>query len=108
MVSPPTARMRTVGSDTVLFGRQRHALHVDIEGLGEVKAEPAPAGADVEHGLAGLQPELGGDMALLGGLRLVERHVRLLEIGAGILHVLVEEEPVEVTRQIIVTLHVAA
>jgi len=35
-------------------------------------------------------------MALLGRLGLVQRHIRLFEIGAGILHVLVEEEPVEI------------
>ncbi len=103
-----TLRMGAVGGDAVLFGRQRDALHVDVEGLRQIEAEPAPAGADVEHRLAGLQPELGGDVALLGGLRLVERHVGLLEIGAGILHVLVEEEPVEVARQVVVALHVAA
>ena len=46
-------------------------------------------------------------MSLLGGLRFLERHVRPFEIGAGILHVLVEEEPVEFARQIVVALHVA-
>ena len=44
--------------------------------LGEIEAEPAPAGADVEHALAGLDGELGGEVALLGELRLFERRVR--------------------------------
>ena len=55
----------------------------------------------------GFDAQLGGDMALLGELRLLERHVGPLEIGAGILHVLVEEEPVELARQVVVVLDVA-
>ena len=100
-------RAGALGGDGVLLGRQRDAEHVDLEVLGEIEAEPAPARADVEHVLAGLDPQLGGDVALLGELRLLERHVRALEIGAGILHVLVEEEPVELAGQIVVVLHVA-
>ena len=46
-------------------------------------------------------------MALLGGLRLLQRHVGPLEIGAGILHVVVEEELVEFAGEIVVALHVA-
>jgi hypothetical protein len=72
-----------------------------------IEAEPAPAGADVEHSLAGFHCELCGDMALLGHLRLFQRHIRALEIGAGILHVGVEEELVEFARQIVVALDVA-
>ena len=91
----------------MLFGRQRDAEHVGLEALGEIEPEPAPARADVEHVVAGLDAQLGGDVALLGELRLLERHVRSLEIGAGILHVRVEEEPVKFAGQIVVVLHVA-
>ena len=37
-----------------------------MDGLGEIEPEPAPAGADVEHALAGLDRELGREVALLG------------------------------------------
>lgn len=46
-------------------------------------------------------------MRLLGQLGLFQRHFGVGEIGAGILHVLVEEEPVEVARKVVVTLDVA-
>ena len=57
--------------------------------------------------MAGLDAQLRGDVALLGELRLFERHVGALEIGAGILHVFVEEEPIELARQVVVMLDVA-
>ena len=47
-------RAGAFGGDRVLFGRQRDAEHVGLEALGEIEPEPAPAGADVEHVLAGL------------------------------------------------------
>src|SRR5690606_32482085 len=82
--------------NTVLLLRQRHAEDLRLDLPGEIEAEAAPAAADVENGKTGrLQPHLRGDVALLRLLRLVERRVRSLEIGTGILHVLVEEEPVE-------------
>ena len=40
--------------------------------LGQIEAEPAPARADVEHALARLDGELGGEVALLGELRLLQ------------------------------------
>ena len=73
-------------------------------GLGEIERKSAPAGADVEDLHAGCEHELGGEVALLGGLRLLERHVRLLEIGAGILAVAVEEELVEAAVEVVVVL----
>jgi len=47
-------------------------------------------------------------MPLLGELCFLERHVGPLEIGAGILHVLVKEEFVELARKVVVTLDIAA
>ena len=102
-----TLGLGALGGDRVLFGRERDAEHVGLEASCQIEAEPAPAGADVEHGLAGLHPQLRGDVALLGGLRFFERHVGPLEIGAGILHVGVEEELVEFAGQIVVALDVA-
>ena len=75
-------------------------------GLGEVEAEPAPARADVEHPLAGLDGKLGGEVALLGELGLLE--VRALgEVGAGILPVAIEEEVVDGAVDVVVVRHVA-
>ena len=45
-------------------------------------------------------------MVLLGLLRGLEGNARIGEIGAGILHVLVQEEPVEIIRDVVMVLHV--
>ena len=58
--------------DLELLGAERHAGDVAVGELGEVEPEPAPARADIEHALAGLDGELGGKVALLGELRLLE------------------------------------
>ena len=55
-----------------------------------------------------LDQQLGGEMALLGELRVVERLVRVLEIGAAILPVGVEEQRVEPPVEIVVMRDVAA
>src|SRR5215467_8888768 len=49
-----------------LFGRERDAGDVDARDLGEVEAEPAPAGADIERALTAFDDELRRDMSLLG------------------------------------------
>ena len=58
---------------------------------GQIERHAAPARADVESRLAGLDEQFRCDMPFLGELRLVEGHVRPLEIGAGILPVVIEE-----------------
>ena len=58
--------------------------------------------------MPGAQAELGGEQPQLVALRLLQRLLRLAEIGAGIEHVLVEEEFVEVVAEIIVMGDVAA
>src|SRR3546814_11914291 len=55
----------------------------------------------VQHALTRLQVELGGDVGLLVGLRLIEAVGRIGEISAAILPVGVEEEIVEPVRQIV-------
>ena len=88
--------------DGVLLFRQRHTGHVDAAAVGEVEAEPAPARADVEHLHAGLEHELGGEVALLGKLRRFEIGLVVFEIGAGILLVAVEEERIEPAVEVVV------
>jgi len=75
--------------------------------LGEIEGEPAPAAADIQHGLARLEQQFGGEMALLLLLGDFETVVAGVEIGAGILPVVVQELAVEGVRQIIVMGHVA-
>ena len=56
---------------------------------------------------SGFEQELGGEMALLGELRVVERLVRVLEIGAAVLPVGVEEQRVEPAVEIVMMRDVA-
>ena len=62
--------------DLELVLRQRDPEHVDAGDLVQIQRHPAPAAADVEHALPRLQVELGGDMRLLVGLRLLEAVAR--------------------------------
>ncbi len=88
--------------DLELLFRQRDAQHVHIRHTIEIERHAAPAAADVEHLLAGLQGELGGDVRFLVELGLFQAdRLRIGEIGAAILPVRVEEEIVEIVRQII-------
>ena len=84
------------------------AEHVDARDLVQIKRHPAPAAADVEHALAGLEVELGGDMRLLVGLRLLEAVGRIGEVSAAVLQVVVEEERVEVVADVVMVGDVAA
>jgi len=81
----------------VLFLRQRDAGNVRAGDLGHVKAEPAPAAADIEHAqipivAVAAEQQLGGEVTLLGELGVVERLLRALEIAAAVLPVGVEEQ----------------
>ena len=93
--------------DLELLGAERDAGHVAVGRLGEIEPEPAPARADVEHALAGLDGELGRDVALLGELRRIEVVVLGLEVAAGILPVAIEEQVVDGAIDVVVVGHVA-
>ena len=101
------ALQRAAARDVVLLLRQGDAGHVDAVLLAEEQAHAAPARADVEHLLAGHQQHLRGDVLLLVELGLLERLVAVLEVGAGILPVAVEEEIVELAVEVVVVRHVA-
>ena len=75
--------------------------------LGEIERKTAPATADIEDVGARINEKLGGKMALLGELGVVERLVVGLEIGAAILLVGVEEERVEPAVEVVVVSHIA-
>src|SRR5579871_5031021 len=78
-----------------LLLRERDAGHRACASLREIKRQAAPAAADVEHALALPQHQLGGEVPALGELRVVERLIGRLEIGAAVLPIAVEEERVE-------------
>jgi hypothetical protein len=67
----------------VLLLRERDAGHVGAGNLGEIKSKTAPAAADIEHIRTGLDQQLRREVPLLGELRVVERLIRTLEIGAA-------------------------
>ena len=91
-----------------LLARQGHPEDFGAADAREIKRHAAPAAADVENRLARRNRELGGDMALLGLLRGVEPGERRLEIGAGILQVVVEEQPVEPRVEVVMMRGVGA
>ncbi len=59
----------------VLLLGQRHAMGLDAVMPGRVADQPAPAAADVQHPLAGLQAQLAADDVELGDLRLLQRRL---------------------------------
>ena len=87
--------LRAPPRDLQLLLRQGDAGDVDPGDLVQIERHPAPAAADVEHSLARLQMQLGGDVRLLVGLRLFQAVGRVGEVSAAILAVGVEEEVVE-------------
>ena len=103
------AVFQTLGADAFarergLRFRQRDAVADDAVVLGRMDKHRAPAAADVEQPLARLQPELAADMVELVGLRLVDAVGEIGEIAAAVDHAFVEEEPVEVIRDVVVML----
>ena len=91
-----------------LLGREGEAGDGDAAFAREIEREAAPAAADIEHALPRLEQQLRRDMALLVGLRFLDRLVGRQEIGAGVLPVAVEEEIVEHVGEIVVMRHVLA
>jgi hypothetical protein len=66
-----------------------------------VHHQPAPAAADVQQPLAGLQAQLAADVVQLALLRGVQVVVGRLEVGARIDHAPVEPQRVEVVRDVV-------
>ena len=101
LVLEPFRADALAGERSLGFG-QRYAVADDAVMLGRVDQHGAPAAADVEQRLAGLQAQLAADMVELVELRLVDPVREILEVAAAVDHALVEEEPVEVVRNIVV------
>ena len=68
--------------------------------------EAAPAAADVEEPFARLQAQLAADHLQLVALRLRDVVVPVGVVGAGVDHLRIEKERVEVVRQVVVELDV--
>src|SRR5437870_2262762 len=75
--------------------------------LGEIEGKPAPAAPDVEHALVRGDQKLGREVSLFGKLRIVERLTVRLEIGAAVLPIRVEEQPVELAVEIVMVRNIA-
>ena len=85
-----------------LLARQRDAERLDAVLPRGVPDHAAPAAADVEQPLAGLEVELAGDQVVLLGLRLLERRVLGRVDRAGVGHRRAEDELVEAVGDVVV------
>lgn len=92
------------GGEIELVLRQRHAETRRAELLRGAQHERAPAAADVEQPLAGLELDLRQDMVDLLDLRGREIFIAVLEVRARVHHVLVEPQLVELVRHVVVVL----
>jgi len=70
--------------------------------LRRVHDQRPPAAADIEEAFARLEAELAADQIELGLLRLIERVIRLGEVGAGVDHAPIEPETIESVTDIVV------
>ena len=84
-----------------------HARHPAAAALRGAHGQAAPAAADLEDVVRRLELELVDDEVELVELRLVERVLGRLEVGARVHPRLVEEEPVHVVAQVVVLRNVA-
>src|SRR5689334_5236367 len=85
---------------------QRNADRLDAVMFGGPAHKPAPAAADVEQSVARFQSQFPAEMIELLFLRRVEIFRAGFEIRAGIDHMAVEPEPVELVRDIVVVTHI--
>ena len=100
-VAEPLALDRRLGP-LGLLERERHAQRAYAVLAGGVAHHRAPAAADVEQPLAGLQRELAGDQVELRRLRLLQRRVGGLVERAGVGHRRAEHQLVEAVGDVVV------
>ena len=93
------------GRQFKLLLRQRDADAAGAKLAGRAQHQRAPAAADVEQRLAGLQAQLGQDVVDLFLLRFRQRLVAVLEIGARINHPRVQPFGIERVRHVVVVLN---
>src|SRR5579875_1983931 len=93
---------RTPAGERRLRPRQRDAGRAHAVVLGGVQHERAPAAADVEEPLPGLQRELAADHVELALLRVLEGVRGVAEVGTRVDEARSEHEPVEVVGDVVV------
>ena len=96
---------RPLGGELGLRRRKGDPERRDAVLAGGVDHEAAPAAADVEHPLAGLELQFPTDQLELRLLRFLQGLGPLLEQGAAVGHRLVEEECEEIVRDVVVVTH---
>jgi hypothetical protein len=86
--------------------RERDAVGLHAVVARRVAHQPAPAAADIEQLLARREPQLPADHVELVVLRLLERVVPVGKVRAGILHLGIEKQLVELVPQVVMKLNV--
>ncbi len=94
-----------LGRQLGLGRRERNPENLRAVLAGGVDAEAAPAAADVEHPLAGLQLELGADQIEFGALGVLQCLDALLPEGTAVGHRLVQEQREELVADVVVVAH---
>src|SRR5579863_7295455 len=72
-----------------------------------VPNQRTPPAADIQETIARLQRQLAADMVELRGLRPIQRCAGLIEVGAGIHHLRVQEKFVELVGAVVVETNVS-
>ena len=85
----------------VLLARDRGGDHAAAAGGGGVDGEPAPARADLQDVVVGAELEPLADALELGHRRLLQRHPRPLEQGAGVHHRRVEHPLEQLVAEVV-------
>ncbi len=91
----------------LLFGGQGYAGYGYVEILCEKKPHPPPATTDIEDMLTFIEQQLCRDMTFLGFLGFFEACVGVLEIGAGILQVIIQKEAKQPFVEIVMVCDIA-
>jgi hypothetical protein len=86
----------------LLFLRDRYPGRIHVARPRGIHDETGPARSHVQEPHTRSQTEFPFDQPVLGNLRVVERHVGVLEKGARVRHRLSEKEPVEIVRHVVV------
>jgi hypothetical protein len=89
-----------------LVAAQRDTDDVDVVALNRALQSAAPAAADVEQRHPGLEVQLAQRQIELGVLRLFQRHVVALEVGAAVGPGLVLKQAEEVVGEVVMGLDV--
>src|SRR6202789_1922771 len=89
------------GGEVELRLRKRHAMALGAVDVRRMTNQAAPAAADVEQSIAGLQTKLATDLVELCCLGILERSLRSFEIPARVDHLRIEKQSVEGVRPVV-------